>query len=349
MGPSWHIKAAGDFNGDSFSDILWQNDNGQAAVWLMNGTNLVGGSVVGPAVDPSWHVKAAGDFNDDFFSDILWQNDNGQAAVWLMNGTNLVSGGVVGPNPGADWNVARGQCILAGGSGDDTFVFGSGFGADVVLDFAAGAGLGLVEFNNNVDVNAVLAASNSRPIATSSGSDDRRPSGGLADGRHDVAVGRDRCFQSGPRLAPHRGRFPARSGHTSRKHLMSAPRNATHPDVAEALRECRRAFWSVALFSGVVNLLMLAGPLYMLQIYDRVLSSRSVPTLVALSFFLVGAYAFQGALDLIRSRVVVRSATLLDQRLAMAVHGAVIRLAVTLRHRAKALSRSATSIRSAPS
>ena len=47
--------------------------------------------------------------------------------------------------------------------------------------------------------------------------------------------------------------------------------NSVHPDVAAALRECRRAFASVALFSGVVNLLMLAGPLYMLQIYDRVL------------------------------------------------------------------------------
>jgi ATP-binding cassette, subfamily C, type I secretion system permease/ATPase len=113
---------------------------------------------------------------------------------------------------------------------------------------------------------------------------------------------------------------------------MFASRPSVHPDLAEALRECRRAFGSVALFSGVVNLLMLAGPLYMLQIYDRVLSSRSVPTLIALSVFLVGAYAFQGALDLIRSRVVVRSATVLDQRLALAVHGAVIRLAVTSRH-----------------
>ena len=110
--------------------------------------------------------------------------------------------------------------------------------------------------------------------------------------------------------------------------MILAGGNSTHPDVAEALRECRRAFASVALFSGVVNLLMLAGPLYMLQIYDRVLSSRSVPTLIALSIFLVGAYAFQGALDLIRSRVVVRSAAVLDQRLALAVHGAVIRLAV---------------------
>jgi ATP-binding cassette subfamily C protein len=57
-----------------------------------------------------------------------------------------------------------------------------------------------------------------------------------------------------------------------------------------------------------------------------------VPTLIALSIFLVGAYAFQGALDLIRSRVVVRAAAVLDERLALAVHGAVIRLAVTSRH-----------------
>jgi PrtD family type I secretion system ABC transporter len=113
---------------------------------------------------------------------------------------------------------------------------------------------------------------------------------------------------------------------------MLAPRPAVHPDLAEALRDCRRAFASVALFSGVVNLLMLAGPLYMLQVYDRVLNSRSVPTLVALSLLLVGAYAFQGALDLIRSRVVVRSAALLDQRLALAVHGAVIRLAIAVPH-----------------
>ena len=90
---------------------------------------------------------------------------------------------------------------------------------------------------------------------------------------------------------------------------------AQHPAVAAALRDCRRAFWSVGLFSGVVNILMLAGPLYMLQIYDRVLASHSVPTLIALSVFLVGAYGFQAVLDLVRSRVVVRAAGLLDRHL----------------------------------
>jgi ATP-binding cassette subfamily C protein PrsD len=47
---------------------------------------------------------------------------------------------------------------------------------------------------------------------------------------------------------------------------MIFPAASAHPDVAAALRDCRRASWSVALFSGLVNLLMLAGPLYMLQV-----------------------------------------------------------------------------------
>src|SRR5436189_1648287 len=106
---------------------------------------------------------------------------------------------------------------------------------------------------------------------------------------------------------------------------------SSHPDLAVGLRECRAAFRSVALFSGVVNLLMLAGPLYMLQIYDRVLASRSLPTLVALSVFLVGAYSFQAALDIVRTRIVVRSAAMLDRRLGNSVHAAVVGLAVSSR------------------
>src|SRR5262245_28000439 len=113
--------------------------------------------------------------------------------------------------------------------------------------------------------------------------------------------------------------------------MIFASPNSTHPDLAAALREARLAFASVAVFSALVNVLMLTGPLYMLQVYDRVMSSRSVPTLVAISLMLVGAYGFQGCVDLIRTRVVVRSAEVLDHRLALAVHGAVIRLAGTSR------------------
>jgi ATP-binding cassette subfamily C protein len=104
-----------------------------------------------------------------------------------------------------------------------------------------------------------------------------------------------------------------------------------HAAVAAALKDCRQAFWAVALFSGIVNILMLAGPLYMLQVYDRVLASRSLPTLVALTVFLVGAYLFQAVLDVIRTRIVVRSATLLDRHLGDAVHDAVIRLSLRTR------------------
>jgi PrtD family type I secretion system ABC transporter len=98
--------------------------------------------------------------------------------------------------------------------------------------------------------------------------------------------------------------------------------------VPQVLREVRRSFWSVALFSAFVNLLMLAGPLYMLQLYDRVLSSRSVPTLIVLSAFLLGAYLFQAILDIIRGRVVVAISGQLDERLDVAVHEAVARGAV---------------------
>src|SRR3569832_506722 len=77
----------------------------------------------------------------------------------------------------------------------------------------------------------------------------------------------------------------------------------------------------------MVNLLMLAGPLYMLQVYDRVLTSKSIPTLVALSAFLIFAYGFQGAFEVIRSSLTVRIASLLDLRLGASLYEAVIKLA----------------------
>ena len=64
-----------------------------------------------------------------------------------------------------------------------------------------------------------------------------------------------------------------------------------------ALAACKRAFLAVALFSGMSNILMLTGALFMLEIYDRVLPSRSVPTLVALLILAGGLYAAQGVID----------------------------------------------------
>ena len=77
-------------------------------------------------------------------------------------------------------------------------------------------------------------------------------------------------------------------------------------ELGAALKRSRRAFIGIGAFSAVINLLMLTGPLYMLQVYDRVLLSRSMSTLVALSILMGGLYAFMGLLELIRSRVLVR-------------------------------------------
>jgi hypothetical protein len=104
-GPSWNEIASGDFNGDGHADILWQNANGQAAIWEMNGTNLIGGGSVSDNAGPAWKAVGTGDFNGDGLADILFQNTNGQAAIWEMNGTNIIGGGAITPNPGPSWKA----------------------------------------------------------------------------------------------------------------------------------------------------------------------------------------------------------------------------------------------------
>ena len=93
------------------------------------------------------------------------------------------------------------------------------------------------------------------------------------------------------------------------------PRGPTHGQ-NEALTACRGAFIATGVFSGMSNILMLTGAMFMLEIYDRVLPSRSVPTLVALSVLALTLFAFQGVLDVIRSRILVRVAATLDERLS---------------------------------
>lgn len=73
-----------------------------------------------------------------------------------------------------------------------------------------------------------------------------------------------------------------------------------------ALASARRLFLAIGFFSFFINILMLVGPLYMLQIYDRVLASRSLDTLVALTILAVGLIGIGGLLELIRSRILVR-------------------------------------------
>src|SRR6056297_2533464 len=86
-------------------------------------------------------------------------------------------------------------------------------------------------------------------------------------------------------------------------------------EVRAAYRDSRGLFWSVGVFSVFGNLLMLTGPLYMLQVYDRVLGSGSVETLVALSLLVVFLYAIMGLLDHARGRIMGRAAARFQDRL----------------------------------
>ncbi|RWF76755.1 MAG: type I secretion system permease/ATPase [Mesorhizobium sp.] len=96
--------------------------------------------------------------------------------------------------------------------------------------------------------------------------------------------------------------------------------------LAAVLASFRRALAGIALMSGVVNVLALTGSFFMLQVYDRVIPGRSVPTLVGLAVFAGTLFVFQGALELIRSRLLVRIGMALDARLSRQVYAALMRL-----------------------
>lgn len=89
-----------------------------------------------------------------------------------------------------------------------------------------------------------------------------------------------------------------------------------HGELARALLAYKRSLAHVGVFSGVINILMLAPALYMLQVYDRVLASGNAMTLVMLTLILLMLFAFIGALEWVRSLVVLRLSTGFDRTLA---------------------------------
>jgi PrtD family type I secretion system ABC transporter len=111
----------------------------------------------------------------------------------------------------------------------------------------------------------------------------------------------------------------------------SATSTMTHSSIRNALKSCRGVFVCLGVFSGVINILMLTGSFFMLQIYDRVLPSQSVPTLVGLAILATVLYVLQGALELIRNRVSVRIGAHLDQTLSSRVYDALVRLPLKTR------------------
>ncbi len=106
--------------------------------------------------------------------------------------------------------------------------------------------------------------------------------------------------------------------------------NPPRSPIAAVVLSCRSAFIGVALISGLINLLMLTGSLFMMQVYDRVLGSQSIPTLVLLALITMAAYLFQGGLDIARTRILALAGERVDEEIGPKVHAAVVDLPLRL-------------------
>jgi len=93
-------------------------------------------------------------------------------------------------------------------------------------------------------------------------------------------------------------------------------------ELAETLFRLRRTFYALAVFSGVINLLMLTPAIYMLQVYDRALVSSNVTTLLMLTLLTVGLYVLLALLEVVRSSVLIRVGNRLDMMLNQRVFSA---------------------------
>jgi ATP-binding cassette subfamily C protein len=110
--------------------------------------------------------------------------------------------------------------------------------------------------------------------------------------------------------------------------MLNSDRSSGLQELNVVRRESRGLLWCVGLFSTFVNLLMLTGPLFMLQIYDRVLGSRSEETLAALVLLMSFLFLMMGTLDWARGRVLARLGARFQARLDKRVFDAILRKAV---------------------
>jgi ATP-binding cassette, subfamily C, bacterial EexD len=115
---------------------------------------------------------------------------------------------------------------------------------------------------------------------------------------------------------------------------MARPSEET--DLQIALRACKGAFLSAAFFSMFINLLMLVPPLYMLQVYDRVITTRSQETLLMLTLVILFLFIVMGGLELVRSRILVRVGNRLDMQISQRLYGAMFKKSVAMPGKASA-------------
>src|SRR5476651_2914784 len=103
---------------------------------------------------------------------------------------------------------------------------------------------------------------------------------------------------------------------------MNPPKMMSGTPLIRVLGDYKSVLLSVGCFTALINLLMLVPSIYMLQVYDRVLSSQNETTLVMLSLMVVGFFAFIGVLEIVRSFIVIRIGSQLERRFNLRVYQA---------------------------
>lgn len=104
----------------------------------------------------------------------------------------------------------------------------------------------------------------------------------------------------------------------------ASPAGASKDEFADTLRQCLPLFWTAAAFSGGVNLLFLASPIFLVQVYNRVIPSGSLATLIGLAGLLILALTAMAVLDAVRARLLIRAAARLNRLLSERVFQAIL-------------------------
>jgi hypothetical protein len=167
---------AHDYNNDAHSDIAWRDENGNIALWLMNGTSVISTGSIGGVPSSTWSIVGQRDFNADGYVDLLWQDTSGDIAIWFMKGSQVLSAQGVGNVP--NWSVVGTGDFNGDGRGDILWEDKNGNlavwlmnGATVIssavigsVPFGVWTVAGIADFDNN-DMSDILWRDTSGNIA----------------------------------------------------------------------------------------------------------------------------------------------------------------------------------------